>query len=210
MADVCICSLRESYGSRRTNGVKDFVASSLHQGQVLLDFLQITFNGTFAILMLHRSSRCRNKDRQATRSDHISPKPPTSTLTQLQACTASTLVSHVSVSFLPYQCRALLESHLWTLSLDIGRLPVHRTARRVACYWSLSPSAFALGKLMSSSFAALLHVCLLRDSALRRWTSTPSRQFRWLAQPRVHGLFVGEVLVFLLLRESKAVQTWLR
>jgi hypothetical protein len=34
---------------------------------------------------------------------------------------------------------------------------------------------------------------------------TPSRQFRWLAQPRAHGLFVGEVLVFLLLRESKAV-----
>jgi hypothetical protein len=56
MADVCICSLRESCGSRRTNGVKDFVASSLHQGQVLLDFLQITFNGTFAFLMLHRSS----------------------------------------------------------------------------------------------------------------------------------------------------------
>jgi hypothetical protein len=82
-------------------------------------------------------------------------------------------VSHVSVSSLPYQCRALLESHLWTLSLDMGRLPVHRTARRVACYWSLSPSAFALGKLMSSSFAALLHVRLLRDSALRRW---PSRQ----------------------------------
>ena len=188
MADACICSLRESYGSRRPNGVKDFVASSLHQGQVLLDFLQITFNGTFAILMLHRSSRCRNKDRQATRSDHISPKPPTSTLTQLQACTASTLVSHVSVS---YQCRALLESNLWTLSLDIGRLPVHRTARRVACYWSLSPSAFALGKLMSSSFAALLHVCLLRDSASRRWPPRQPTTAEALFSRLCPGIFIG-------------------
>jgi hypothetical protein len=30
--------------------------------------------------------------------------------------------------------------------------------------------------------------------------TTPSRQFRWLAQPHLHGLFVGEVLVFLLFK----------
>ena len=29
---------------------------------------------------------------------------------------------------------------------------------------------------------------------------TASLQFRWLAQPRLHGLFVGEVLVFLLFK----------
>jgi len=33
-----------------------------------------------------------------------------------------------------------------------------------------------------------------------RAVHTPSRQFRWLAQPRLHGLFVGEVLVFLLFK----------
>jgi hypothetical protein len=27
--------------------------------------------------------------------------------------------------------------------------------------------------------------------------TTPSCQLRWLAQPRLHGLFVGKVLVFL-------------
>ena len=31
-------------------------------------------------------------------------------------------------------------------------------------------------------------------------SSTASLQFRWLAQPRLHGLFVGEVLVFLLFK----------
>jgi len=31
---------------------------------------------------------------------------------------------------------------------------------------------------------------------------TPSCQFRLLAQPRLHGLFVGEVLVFLLFKEK--------
>ena len=36
--------------------------------------------------------------------------------------------------------------------------------------------------------------------ALRR--PTASLQFRWLAQPRLHGLFVGEVLVFLLFKEK--------
>jgi len=29
---------------------------------------------------------------------------------------------------------------------------------------------------------------------------TPSRQFRWLAQPRLQGLFVREILVFLLFK----------
>jgi hypothetical protein len=29
---------------------------------------------------------------------------------------------------------------------------------------------------------------------------TASLQFRWLARPRLHGLFVGEVLVFLLFK----------
>ena len=29
---------------------------------------------------------------------------------------------------------------------------------------------------------------------------TASLQFRWLAQPRLHGLFVGEILVFLLFK----------
>ena len=32
------------------------------------------------------------------------------------------------------------------------------------------------------------------------WESTASLQFRWLAQPLPHGLFVGEILVFLLFR----------
>jgi len=30
--------------------------------------------------------------------------------------------------------------------------------------------------------------------------SAPSRQFQWLAQPRLHGLFVGEILAFLLFK----------
>jgi len=40
-------------------------------------------------------------------------------------------------------------------------------------------------------------------AALREFPIFSSRQFRWLAQPRLHGLFVGEVLVFLLFKGKK-------
>jgi len=38
-------------------------------------------------------------------------------------------------------------------------------------------------------------------ASLKLYTEyTASLQFRWLAQPRLHGLFEGEVLVFLLFK----------
>ena len=45
--------------------------------------------------------------------------------------------------------------------------------------------------------ATNLHTASVR---INRHALTASLQFRWLAQPLPHGLFVGEILVFLLFR----------
>ena len=42
---------------------------------------------------------------------------------------------------------------------------------------------------------------------LRKVRDTPSRQFRWSAQPHLHGPFIGEVLVFLLFKGDVAALT---
>jgi len=123
-----------------------------------LNFLQITFDGTFAFLMLHRSSLSwawsRNKDRQATQFD-ISPKPPMSTLTIQRSTPKHPLWSRTCICFLvrtpSIPMQGFLKSHLWTLSLYTERLPIHRAARRVACCWSFITRRFCPGKPTPSS-----------------------------------------------------------
>ena len=75
----------------------------------------------------------------------------------------------------------------------------------VAFWWTLLPNTKidlqGPGGSLSNLISLELRLCSASRIRCSGWPGlTAPLQFRWLAQPLPHGLFVGEILVFLLFR----------